>query len=147
MDDQVDFTVVNSVREVLGFDSRLAPLVGQAAGWNEFSDGPASFNRVNSYLLTTNLISDGVPTNNTAAGILANVPITAAPGSQINYAPQTPTRVNANELIGASKLNFRFSLLDQELRPTNTQGEVWTLLLTIRYNVLLTGEKVPLMSI
>ena len=78
--DQVDFTVANSIRLILGFNSRLAPLVGQSAGYNEFSDSTANFNRVNSYLIQSNLVSQGLNVNNRGAGIIASVPITVVPG-------------------------------------------------------------------
>lgn len=145
--DSVDFTVANSVREVLGFDSRIAPTAPKAAGWNEISDDPASFNRVNSYLVLSNLVSNGIPVNNVAPGVIAAVPIDKEPGRQINYGPQSPTRVDASELIGGSKLNIRFSLVDQLLRPTPTAGEVWSILVTFRWGVLLTSGGVPLMSV
>ena len=145
--DSVDFTVANSVREVLGFNSRIAPAAPQAAGWNEFSDNVAAFNRVNSFILTSDLVSNGIPTNSTAAKILANVPITSSAGNQVNFQPQTPTRVSIRELIGGSRTNFSFQILDQLLRPLDTNSEFYTMLLTLRWHTLLTSEKVPMMSV
>ena len=145
--DQVDFTVPGSCREILGFNARLAPTVGQQAGWSEFSDNSAAFNRVNSYVIRSNIVSDGLPINNVAAGVIATIPIDQAPGSQINYQPQNPIAIDCRELIGASKLNFSFQLADQLLRPTPTAGELWSFVLTFRWSILLTKERVPLLSV
>jgi hypothetical protein len=145
--DSVDFTVVNSVREVLGFDSRISPLAPQAAGFSDFSDNIGVFNRVNSYLITSNMISNGIPLNGGGAGILASVPIDENPGSQISYSPDNPISIDASELIGNSKLNLNFSLKDQELRNTPTAGEDWSFVVSIKYGVLMTTDRVKLMSI
>ena len=142
--DQVDFTVANSVRGILGFDARLAPVTAQTAGFNEFSDEPANFNRVNSYLIRSNLVSQGIPVNSIGQGIIAQVPITVPPGSQINYQPRNPIPVDASELVGLGKNAFTFSLVDQNLRATPTAGETWDFVLVLNYFVLLTSERVPM---
>ncbi len=131
--DLIDLTVANSVREVLGFNSRV--VTAPTAGYNEYSDGPANFNRVNSYLIRSNLVSQGIQINSIGANIIAQVPINAAVGSQINYQPQHPTPVDASELIGYSKNTFTFSLCDQNLRPTPTAGETWFFILVINYYI------------
>ena len=144
--DEVDFTINNSCREILGFDSRLAPLTPQSAGWSEYSDNNAKFNRVNSYAIRSNIVSEGIPINNTSAGMLASIPITTTAGRQIIYTPQNATKINCDELIGQSKSNFDFSLVDQELRPTPTLGEYYSFILTFRYGILLTDKKVPMLQ-
>lgn len=146
--DQVNFTIANSCREVLGFDSRLSPLVPEAAGFSDYSDNTANFNRVNSYLVQCDIVSNGIPINNGGAAVIAQVQIpSGSTGKLINYEPFNPTKVNAQDLIGYGKTNILFKLLDQELRPTPTLGEDWTVLITIRYDVLLTDKEVPLLGI
>lgn len=145
--DQVDFTTLTSVRDVLGFSSRNAPSSPEASGWNEFSDTTANFNRVNSYNISTDLINEGIPFNNKSVGIISKVPITSSPGSLINYEPNNILWVNADELIGQKKLNFRFNLLDDSLRVAPTPGEIWSFTITIEYEMLMTKEHVPLMPI
>jgi hypothetical protein len=144
--DSTDFTITDSVREVLGFDSRISPLAPQAAGFSDFGDNIAEFNRVNSYIIASNVISNGIPLNGGGRGIIASVPINVNPGSQISYQPQSPIAINASELIGNSKLNIDFELLDQELRPTPTASEDWSFVVSIKYGILLTDQKVKLMS-
>ena len=135
--DRVDFTVANSCREILGFDSRIAPPLPGApsVGFNEFSDNPASFNRNNSYLITSNIVSGGIPINSTSANIIASVPIDIAPGSQIVYAPRTPLTFSGNELIGMIKNSFNFQLRNQSLLATPTAGELYSLVILFEYSV------------
>jgi hypothetical protein len=136
--DRVDFTVANSVREVLGFDSRIAPPLPGApsVGFNEFSDNSAQFNRTNSYLITSNIVSGGIPINSTSANIIASVPpISVAPGSQIVYAPRNPLAFSGNELVGAIKNSFNFQLRNQSLEATPTVNELWSLVILFEYSV------------
>lgn len=51
--DQVDFTVANSVREILGFNSTT--ITAPSANYAFYSNEPANFNRVNSYVVRSNL--------------------------------------------------------------------------------------------
>ena len=143
--DSVDFTQVNSVRNILGFNSRV--VISALAGFSEFSDEPANFNRVNSYLILSNLVSQGIPVNSIGQGIICQVPITVPPGSQINYQPYNPIQVDASELVGMGKNVFSFSLVDQNLRATPTAGESWNFVVVLNYFILLTRERVPLMQL
>jgi hypothetical protein len=132
--DQVDFTVANSVRGVLGFDARLAPLAPQAAGYNEFSDNAAQFNRTNSYLIECDLVQTGIPVNNFNAGIVASVPINVAPGSQITYEPRTPLVIDASSLIGNTQQVLNIRLLNQSLEAATT-NEIFSFVLRVVYYI------------
>jgi len=143
--DKVDFTQPNSVRGILGFDPAL--VVSTGPGFNVFSDEPANFNRVNSYLIRSNLVSQGIPVNNIGQGIISQIPISVPPGSQINYQPRNPIPVDASELVGMGKNAFTFSLVDQNLRPTPTAGETWDFVLVLNYFILLTSDKVPMLQL
>ena len=131
--DLVDFTVANSVREILGFTARV--VTANIAAYNEYSDGAANFNRVNSYLIRSNIVSQGIPINSIGANIIAQVPINVGPGSQINFQPQHPIPVDCSELIGYGKNVFQFSLCDQNLRATPTASEKWNLVMVINYHI------------
>lgn len=141
---QVDFTVGGSCREVLGFNARLSPEIPQAAGYSDYGDNEAAFNRTNSYLIRSDIVSYGIPINNKAANIIAQIPITAAPGSQINYQPTNILWCDASELIGQTRLNLSFVLNNQSLQPTPTSGDNWSFILTIAYSILLTDQPLPL---
>lgn len=142
--DSVDFTVANSIREVLGFDSRISPLTPQSAGYSDYSDSSAQFNRNNSYILRSNIVSHGIPVNNQGNGIIASIPITSAPGSQIHYQPQHIIWADASDLIGSAKSNLRFTLLNQSLLPVHTSGDAFSFVLIIKYQVLLTQHSIPM---
>jgi hypothetical protein len=131
--DLIDFQVANSVREILGFNSRV--VTANIAAYNEYSDSQANFNRVNSYLIRSNIVSQGIPINSIGANIIAQIPINVAPSSQINYHPQHPIPVDCSELIGYGKNVFQFSLCDQNLRPTPTAGEKWDFVMVINYYI------------
>ena len=143
--DQVDFTQPNSVRVILGFNARL--VISASIGFNEYSDEPANFNRVNSYLIRSNLVSQGITVNSIGQGLIAQIPITVPPGSQINYQPYNPIPVDCSELIGIGKNTFSFSLCDQNLRFTPTAGETWNFVVVLNYFILLTSDRVPMMKI
>ena len=131
--DSVDFSIGGTIRTILGFDSGIyiSTLVGQTI----YSQDISKFNRNNSYLILSDIISGGIPINSQTPSIIASVPITVAPGSQINYTPFNITEVDANSLINLSKSNISFSLTNQALQPTPTQGEIYTLLVRIRYTI------------
>jgi hypothetical protein len=113
--DSVDFTIVNSVRTVLGFNS--AVITAPSANYSFFSDNVAAFNRVNNFVIASNFVSQGIPFNSRSAGIISIVPIDKDPGSQISYSPQNVVWFDARDLIGNPRSNLQFRLLDQNLRP------------------------------
>ena len=137
----IDFTVANSIREVLGFNSVV--ITAPSANFSFFSDSFASFNRVNSFIIQSNLVSEGIPVNNQSRGIIGSVPIDKPPGSQITYSPQNVIWFNARDLIGKRKINMTFSLLDQNLRPVATP-DYWSLTLKIEWTIMLSTGTLPM---
>ena len=95
---QVDFTAASNCRDVLGFNSRI--VLSTAIGSIVVSDNVARFNRVNSYLIKTNLIGNGIPINSKTNGIISSIPITSASGSLIVYSPAHPIQADASSLVG-----------------------------------------------
>lgn len=140
--DSVDFTVPNTVGSILGFNSEV--LTAPSNEFSFFSENPATFNRNNSYIIASNLVSQGIPVNNQSAGIITTVPINIAPGSQITYQPQNPVWFDVGELIGNSKLNINFRLLNQNLQVTPTGGEFWSFVVLFKYQILLSNSTLPL---
>jgi hypothetical protein len=129
----VDFTQTNTPRDVLGFNSRLVPLSPQVTGYSESADSVAKFNRTNSFLISGDLVSNGIPVNNVNKGILGEVLIKSTPGSQINYTPFLPPIIDATELIGKTKNFFTFGLTDQQGRKVDTLDEIWSFVIVISY--------------
>jgi len=140
--DSVNFTFPNSVNSVLGFNAAI--YTAPSNDYSFYSQNPAVFNRNNSYIIASNIVSQGIPVNNQSQGIITTVPINVAPGSQIVYQPQNVIWFDIVELIGSSKLNIQFRLLNQNLVPTPTGGENWSFTLMIKYCILLSNAVLPL---
>lgn len=88
--DSVNWAVANSVREVLGFASGVS--TAPSANYSFYSDEPANFNRVNSYIIRSNLVTGGIQLNSNPQSIIATVPIAPTPpGSQVSYQPPNVT--------------------------------------------------------
>ena len=131
--DSVNFTVPNTIRTILGFDSNV--YTSTLAGQTIYSQDVAKFNRNNSYLIISDIISGGIPINSLSPNVIASVPISVAPGSQINYVPYNPSEIDAMSLINLSKSNINFSLVNQNLQATSTQNETYSLLIRIKYTI------------
>ena len=134
--DSINFTIANSVRTVLGFNPGV--ITAPSASYSFFSDNAASFNRINNFIITSNIVSVGIPINSQSQGVIASIPISSAPGSQISYSPQNVVWFGANELIGQPKVNLQFSLRDQDLRPV-IAVDYYSFTLCIRFTVLLSS--------
>jgi hypothetical protein len=90
------------------------------------------------------MVNNGLPLNNVGSGIIASIPITSSPGSQINYSPTVPIPVDASNLPGTTLQFITFDLLDQDLCYVNTVNEDWSITLSIKFKILLTTESLPL---
>jgi hypothetical protein len=93
----------------------------------------AGLNRNNSYLISSTIISGGIPTNSNASGIIAAVPIAAAPGSLINWSATNVLWTPATELVGQRKSNFSVRLTNESGAATPTAGESWSFTVMIRW--------------
>lgn len=143
--DSVDFTAPSTVGPVLGWPAPGA-FVGPAPvdNYSESSPSEATFNRVNSYIIKSDMVNTGITLNGDSRSILAGVPIDVPPGSQVVFQPASPRWFDASELIGASRQVLKFFLLDQALRPVPTANEYWTVTVQLRWNILLSSKPVPL---
>ena len=128
--DTIDFTGPDTLRSVLGFDSRVVTVA--VDNGTAYSDTAAAFNRNDSYQIATNLVT-GLQVNSSTSGVIGIIPITASPGSLITYDPMQLLWIPAPELIGAARSNLRFALQNQSGEPTPTEGEVWSATMVIRY--------------
>jgi hypothetical protein len=129
--DSVDLSVANSVAPILGFGAVV--LTATVAGARFYSTSTAAFNRVDQYLIRSNIVAGGLPVNANTTGIVANIPITVSPGSQIVYEPTNPIWVDATDLIASGRQNLDFALVDQLGRATPTAGEIYSCVLALRW--------------
>ena len=129
---EVDFTPSDTFRDILGFNSQV---VGPFAGapQNVLADNVAAFNTINSFLLHSDLVSQGLRLNNDYNQILTQVLIDVVPGKQIVSTPFNPPKINAQDLAGSSRTNIRMWLTDEANNPVNTNTEFFTTRIVIRY--------------
>lgn len=132
-----DFTQANSIRTILGFDSRESPLLADQStpGYSDKSDDIAAFNTISNFQINTDLIMRGIPVNNVMGGVIANIPITIGPGSLLNFIPFLPPTVNASDLIGKMRNTFSMRLTDQNGNNVDTKGEYWSVELRLVYMI------------
>jgi len=99
----IDFTQANTIRTILGFNSQLVPAApSTVVGENYESSVEAVFNRINFFYIRSSLVNNGLPINGVSGNIISQIPITAPPGSQINYSPQNVIAIEARNLIGVT---------------------------------------------
>jgi hypothetical protein len=130
----IDFTVTNSVRDILGFNSQvLGPTAVAPTIW--LADNVAAFNVVNYFLIHGDVCDKGIPINSSYTNILAKVVIDVSPGSQIIHRPFRPSRCGASKLKGTTQTNFRYWLTDDQNRAVNTNNEYWSATLSVKYEI------------
>ncbi len=123
----------DTFKDVLGFDARLVPLAPKTSSHSEGGDVTAAFNRVNNFIIKSDIISDGISVNAINDSIIADVLITSEPGDQIVFTPFHPPKANADELIGHRKNYISFRLTDQVGRPVETMSENWSFTVVLKY--------------
>jgi len=126
----IDFTPNDTFRTILGFNSAVyTPVPNNPV----LAPNVAAFNRVNYFLIHSDLTNKGIRFNNNYNQTIGQVLIDVAPGSQIVSRPFNPARINAQELAGSSRTNLRFWITDDEDRRVNTNNEYWSARVVIHY--------------
>ncbi len=128
----VIFSGGDTFKDILGFDDIFYPFSG-APGESITGQNVANFNTLNSYLVSSDIVSQGIPVNAQGASILAQVPITARPGSLIVYQPRNPNRTDLTDLIGLPRTSFRIWLTNQVGENIDTNSEDYSIVVVIRY--------------
>jgi hypothetical protein len=132
IDTSIDFTQADTPRLILGFNSAIVgPSV--SAGQSISGDTVAAFNVVNSFLLHSNIVNNGIPTNDTGANTIASVPIDVAPGSQITFQPRNPVATDASNLTGKMMNRFTVWLTSQSNIKVDTFNETYQAQIVIRW--------------
>lgn len=130
----IDFTQPNTPRDILGFNDPPVVIGPSIAGGSIGGNAVAGFNSLEAFVISGDIVSNGIPTNSIARGVLAYIPITAEVGLQNVYSPYNPLMVDGNELIGKSKNVLNFYLTDQNLRPLDTNSENWSFTVELSYH-------------
>jgi hypothetical protein len=129
--------VANSFYELCGFTlNQFVPALGFTTGpYSELATNVANFSSVSSFLVHTDLVQNGIPQGNSEHQMIADIPISVAPGSQQIYQPFNPTQININHWRGQSLNNYRVWITDQLNRTLDFNGENFTVLIIIKYRV------------
>ena len=144
---QMDTRLFDSVGSILGFNSGLWPTIAPVLNSVSMpSQNTARFNNTNSITVLSNLVSNGIPLNNSGRNLIANIPITASIGSLISYQPINPTVVDINNLRGRSVQNFYIQICDDKAIPL-PQTEPWSILLVFKQQILLSNQQVPMKNV
>lgn len=134
---QIDFTQPNSIRGILGFDSRLSPLAGLTTGeYYDEADNVAAFNQVNYYLIKSDIVSKGIRVNSNYNKIISKVLIDVSPGSQIVMRKENPEKIYSLELINQYIRSITVALVDQNGNNVDTLGDEFSVSLEFNYDML-----------
>ncbi len=133
MDDHVVGRVkLDTSRNLLGFTAGLYPNNGEL---RQIGSYPAKFNHINSIVLRSDLLGNGISVNDTSSGALANILINVKPNSLIAYMPYNPNKVDASELISHARNYITFTLTDITGVLINTNTEFYNFSLVLRYDL------------
>ena len=125
---QVD-TAGSSVATILGFQNN--PTLIPTYGGQVFTAmDVAQLNRVNQYLIHSDLVQGGIPNNGTTNNVIAEVPITAAAGYPIYYQPYNPFKLDASHLTQGTRTSVTFYLTDEQNRPASTGAWIFSLVMS-----------------
>ena len=87
------------------------------------------------FLVSCDLVDDGMKVGNRQAQIIGKVPITSKAGSLIIYQPDRPPSFACEMLRNQPTRTIRFGLLNDDLTPYNTGGNNWSVDVRVRYLV------------
>jgi len=122
----------NNIASTLGF---TVDVVATVTGETFEADRVAKLNRINAYLLHTDLVQDGISINSTYDSILTEIQLTTGVGGLINYRPFIPYKVSGKHLKYGNKDLLTFYLTDEQNRPIDTFGENYSFTIVIKYKL------------
>ena len=123
----VDFPESTLLSTYLGYTNTNGLVTG-ATEYEYIGANAASLNSLKSILVNCQQCNGSV-LNGVSTGILANIPISVAVGSQIQYQPLYAPKISAPQMSNASVTEMTISLTDQDLKPLNMGGENWEVIL------------------
>ena len=127
--------VAQSFFKLVGFNSlQSIPAGGFTLGsFSELAPNIADFSDVSSFLLHTSLVHNGIPLGDTASQALSQILINVRPGSQINFNPFNPIKLNVDHLRGQTINEASFWITDQLNRTLDFNGQFFSALVVIKY--------------
>jgi hypothetical protein len=116
----IDFTPIETFRDILGYNAEIVPNpttfpTGSTAGYTVFGDKVAGFNTINAFLITSDLVLNGLPIGNRSESIIGSVPIIAPPNSLIAWEAKQFIWIQCDHLIGKYVYVVNFRLTNEKL--------------------------------
>jgi hypothetical protein len=101
-----------------------------------FITGPfvAKLNQINAYIITGDLVNDGIPINSRSANIIARVPLLVEANRLITYEPVNPIYIQSDHLIGKAIYDLRFDITNESLAQIKCK-EDWYFTLIVKYSM------------
>jgi hypothetical protein len=123
-----------------GSSNQLVTLLGLAvgqlpipAGTTILGDNIARFDVQDSYVVATDLVSNGIRFNNDYAQVISVVHITTGAGGLIVFTPVQPAIIPTPELLGITKSRIEMRLLNNDLSPVDTRQTDWSVRVRIKW--------------
>jgi hypothetical protein len=137
---QVDFTVFNSCREVLGWSYQVFPEAMPVVEVSRSGESGAKFNNLQSFTIRSDIITDGLMLNNVKSNLMASIPIPdGAANHQIVFEPNHPSKIDCTNLRGKNINNYYVQICDQN-GDSVPQSEPFVILISMHYKVLFTNQ-------
>jgi hypothetical protein len=134
----IDFTQAQTLRDILGFNSRIVT----GTPLNQLGDKEANFNTVNSFIIRTDLVDTGISVNGRGSQACAIVPITALPGSLINFQPMNPPNIPCERLAYGPQQMVTVSVTD-EIGQKVIMIDDWSVVVEIVYSIPFESQSDP----
>lgn len=141
----VDTALPNNIAPLIGFTvGTVGTLVtSQYVGHYFEGDQLAEINRINAYLLHSDIVQDGISINSSFDSILAEIQLTARAGSLLTYRPYIPYKVSGKHLKFGPKDFLTFYLTDELNRPVDMFGENYSFTIVIKYKIYDHAANIP----
>jgi len=120
----------NQLVTLLGLSVGQLPLVPLSLTQG---DNLAAFDVQDSYVVATDLVSNGIRFNNDYAQVISVVHITTGAGGLIVFSPVQPAIIPTPELLGVLKSRIQLRLLKNDLTPVDTRGTDWSARVRIKW--------------
>lgn len=130
----VDFTIGLTFHAILGFLATDVLGPTGAAQTDFTATNTAAFNTIDYFLIHSDIVPQGIRTNNSYNQTIAQVLIDTPPGTQIVSRPFNPPKSEAQNLIGALRRRLKFWLTTQDgVTLVDTNNENWSARVVISY--------------
>lgn len=130
----VKFTETNSFKDLIGFTTS-ADYASPTTTLNFTSPAVAQMSSINYFLIQSDLVNSGIPTNGITTGTIAKVNIDVLPGSQINYKPFIPYAVDASKLLNNGNLIWTYTLTSDNGADVDTNSNSWSVDFSLEYDL------------